>query len=166
MENAAKKRIERVGFPDFWEQAFDEVPEGFIACSELIDLENKLFEKPLSEPLHKVIRHLAKISANSLSALTTLLLNGYGPDGMKVARGIFETSSTVEYLIKHPDELEDYFDFEAITAKRRLDWMDARYPELVHGEFLLMRRSAFGITHDNVPASDKVSTPLVWTPDS
>src|SRR5688572_30405510 len=86
MGNAAKKRIERVGFPDFWEQAFDEVPEGFIACSELIDLENKLFEKSLSEPLHKVIRHLAKISANSVSALTTLLLNGYGPDAMKVAR--------------------------------------------------------------------------------
>ena len=24
-------------------------------------------------------------------------------------------------------------------------------------------RQAFGITRDNVPASDKVSTPLVWT---
>jgi hypothetical protein len=36
----------------------------------------------------------------------------------------------------------------------------------VHGEFLLMRQSAFGITHDNVPASDKVSTPLVGTPGS
>jgi hypothetical protein len=33
----------------------------------------------------------------------------------------------------------------------------------VHGEFLLMRQSAFGITHENVPASDKVSAPLVWT---
>src|SRR5262249_31417078 len=36
----------------------------------------------------------------------------------------------------------------------------------VPGEFLIMRQSAFGITHDNVPASDKVSTPLVWTPGS
>jgi 2-methylcitrate dehydratase PrpD len=36
----------------------------------------------------------------------------------------------------------------------------------VHVEFLLMRQSAFGITHDNVPARDKVSTPLVWTPGS
>jgi hypothetical protein len=36
----------------------------------------------------------------------------------------------------------------------------------VYGEFLLMRQSAFGITHENVPASDKVSIPLVWTPGS
>jgi hypothetical protein len=36
----------------------------------------------------------------------------------------------------------------------------------VHGEFALMRQSAFGITHDKLPASDKVSTPLVWTPGS
>jgi hypothetical protein len=28
-----------------------------------------------------------------------------------------------------------------------------------------MRQLAFGITHDNVPASDEVSTPLVWIPD-
>jgi hypothetical protein len=35
----------------------------------------------------------------------------------------------------------------------------------VHSEILLMRQSAFGITHDNVLASDKVSTPPVWIPD-
>ncbi len=47
------KQVELVGFPDFWEEAFAEEPEVFMACSELINLENKLFEKPLSEPLHK-----------------------------------------------------------------------------------------------------------------
>ncbi len=94
-------------------------------------MENALFAKSISEPLHKVMRHLAKMAANSLGALTTLLLNGYGHDGMKIARGIFETSVTIAYLRKHPDELEDYFDFQEILTKRRLDYYDRRYPELV-----------------------------------
>lgn len=123
--------ITMVGFPQFWQKAFDECPAAFIAVAKLPQLQNALFAKSLSEPLHKVIRHLAKISANSLGALTTLLFNGYGNDGMKVARSIFEISVTIAYLRKHPDELEDYFDFDSISRKRHMDYYERRYPELV-----------------------------------
>jgi len=54
------------------------------ATSPPIDLENKIFERPLKGPLHKVIRHLAKMAGNSLSALTTLLMNGYSHGAMKM----------------------------------------------------------------------------------
>src|SRR5262249_10605546 len=109
--------IGRVGFPDFWDRAYAVKPQAFDATHALIDLENKIFAKEVSEPLHKVIRMLGRISGNSLSALTTMLLNGYSHDGMKIARAIFEASVTAAYLIKHPDELEDYFDFAYIVAK-------------------------------------------------
>src|SRR2546427_12240075 len=105
-----KQKIVRVGFPDFWQTAYETKPEAFYATSGMTDLENRVFAKPLEEPLHKVIRHLAKMSGNCLSALTTLLLNGYSHDAMKIARGIFESSVTVAYLIQHPDELDDFFD--------------------------------------------------------
>ena len=127
------EKVQMVGFPDFWQTGHHENPAAFKAVAELRQLENALFAKPISEPLHKVMRHLAKVSANSLRALTTLLLNGYGHDGMKIARGIFEASVTVAYLRKHPNELEDYFDFESVLTKRRLDYHDRRYPELVKG---------------------------------
>ena len=39
------------------------------------------------------------------------------------------------------------------------------HPDRVHGEFLLMLQSAFGITRDNESACDKVSTPPVWIRD-
>lgn len=125
------EKLRMVGFPDLWQAGHDENPSAFKAIAGLSQLENALFAKSISEPLHKVMRHLAKIAANSLDALTTLLLNGYGHDGMKIARGIFEASVTIAYLRTHPEEVEDYFDFRKILVKRRLDYYDRRYPELV-----------------------------------
>jgi hypothetical protein len=123
--------IKMVGFQDFWQVAHSECPEAFMAVAELTKLHNAIFAKSISEPLHKVIRRLAKVAANSLGALTTLLLNGYGNDAMKIARSLYEISVTVAYLRKHPDELEDYFDFVHIETKRKLDYYDQRYPEFV-----------------------------------
>ncbi len=86
------------------------------------------------------MHHLAKIAANSVGALTTLLLNGYGPDAMSIARGILEKSMVVAYLIKNPDKLDDYFDFRYIYEKRKMDHYDKRYPELNEARMTSDRR--------------------------
>jgi hypothetical protein len=49
----------------------------------------------------------------------------------------------------------------AALAISALTWYDER----VHGEFLLMPRLAFGITHDNVSASDNISSLPAWVPE-
>lgn len=133
-------RIEMVGFPKFWDTAHAEKPEAFKAINELVSLQNRLFEKPVGEPLHRVVRHLTKIGANSVSALTTLLLNGYGPDAMSIARGILEKSIVVAFLIKHPDKLDDYLDYQYITNKRKMDQYDKRYPEYAAEKMSSTRR--------------------------
>src|SRR5262249_28760641 len=84
-----------------------------------------------SEPLHKVVRAIAKSTVNSLGALTTLLLNGYGNDAMKVARGMFENSVIVLFLVRHPESLDDYFDYYYVKTKKQLDYLDNYDPELV-----------------------------------
>jgi hypothetical protein len=84
-----------------------EKPEAFEAVIELVGLQNRIFEKPVGEPLPRIVRHLSKITANSVSAVTTLLLNGYGHDAMSIARGILEKSILVEYLIQNPAKLDD-----------------------------------------------------------
>src|SRR6266542_4202766 len=123
-------RIEQVGFPDFWQKAHEVRPQAFKAISELMRLQQKLFLQPLSEPLHKVIRHIAKITINSMGALTTLLMNGYGNDGMKIARSMYEAAVTVRYLRNNPTRLANYLDYQYVLVKRQLDYLDSNYPDL------------------------------------
>lgn len=126
-------KIEHVGFPGFWQKSHNICPVAFKAISDLIPLQDKLFSQPLSEPLHKVIRHIAKITINSLGALTTLLLNGYGNDGMKIARSMYEAAITARYLRKHPVKLTDYLDYYHVRVKKQLDYLDKNDPAQTKG---------------------------------
>ena len=87
-----------VGFPEFWQQAYDVKPAAFQAIKELEPIQVDLLEKYVCDPLHKVTLRLAKITYQSLGALTVLLLNGHGGEGMMVARSMFEASVTIKYL--------------------------------------------------------------------
>lgn len=99
---------------------------------ELMPLQNDIFRKPISEPLHKVISYITKIVSNSLGALITLALNGYGSDAMRIARSMFEGAVTVGYLKLHPDQLDDYLDFHWIRQKRLYDYTAKYQPEELH----------------------------------
>ena len=123
--------LEMVGFPAFWNQVHDRYPLAFGAIHRLHSIQADLFAKPLEEPLYYVIRHISKVAFNSLGALTIVVLNGYGHDGMKIARSMFEADVTVQYLAKHPHKLDDYLDFHHITTKKNLDYLDKYAPEVV-----------------------------------
>jgi hypothetical protein len=90
-----------------------------------------LFSLAHSEALHRVCRHLSKSAANSVGAVLLLGMNGYGYDGIKIARNMFEAAVTVAYLRKHPDEFDDYFDFHFIVAMKRHKFMEKHAPELL-----------------------------------
>jgi hypothetical protein len=113
----------QVGFPEFWQKAHDKYPNAFKAIHDLMLIQQAIFLKSLSEPLHKVIRHLSKITMNSLGALTTLVLNGYGNDAMKIARGMFENAINVCYLQKYPAELDNFMDYYWVQKHRMLEYI-------------------------------------------
>ncbi len=117
------RRLSAVGFPDFWQHAYDNYAKSFEAAAELTSIGNEAFNAPLAEPLHKVARHIAKTVWNSFGALMVLVLNGYGPDAMKIARGMFEASVTLGYLRLHPLDVDNYIDFHAVIQKRLFDQM-------------------------------------------
>jgi hypothetical protein len=123
------RKLEVVGFPDFWQHVHDSYAKSFEAAAELTSIGNEAFNVPLAEPLHKVARHIAKTVWNSFGALMVLVLNGYGPDAMKIARGMFEASVTLGYLRIHPDQVDDYIDFHAVIRKRLHDYMKQSSPD-------------------------------------
>jgi hypothetical protein len=119
----------QMGYPDFWPVVLRK-HERFLALTQTIGpLIDDLFSEAHTEPLHKVCRHLSKMVANSVGAVLLLGMNGYGHDGIKIARTMFEAAVTVAYLRKHPDEFDDYFDFHFIVAMQRHRYMENHAPE-------------------------------------
>jgi hypothetical protein len=57
-----------------------------------------------------------------------LVLNGYGADAMKIARGMFEASVTLGYLRIHPGLIDDYLDYHFVIQKRLYDAMKDSSP--------------------------------------
>jgi hypothetical protein len=130
MDNASTQKVVGVGFSEFWQKAHDKFPKFFgVASIELVSIGNTSFNAPLSEPFHKLARHLARMVWNSFGSVLVLALNGCGVDAMKIARGMFETSVTLGYLRLHPDCIDDYFDYHFVIQKQRSDFMREHAPE-------------------------------------
>jgi uncharacterized protein DUF5677 len=119
-----------VGYPDFWQHVHDQLPKFFGTASlELVDIGNTAFRGSLSDPLHKIARHLARMTWNSIGSVSLLALNGSGVDAMKIARGMFETSVTLGYLRVHPEQVDDYLDYHCVIQKQRLDFTKEHEPD-------------------------------------
>src|SRR5438093_5111341 len=56
-----------VGFPQFWQTAYDLRPAAFEANHALDKVQMPLLRKPVRNPLQAVIRHMTRINLNSLS---------------------------------------------------------------------------------------------------
>jgi hypothetical protein len=117
------------GFPEFWDTVHAKYRVYFDASALLQPLVNRIKQQAPTQPLHKVVRRLTIVAANSYGALITLVLNGYGNDAMKIARSIFEADVTVGYLRRHPEELDDYLDYDCIQQKHLYDYVLKYCPE-------------------------------------
>ena len=87
---------------------------------------NPVLDVPIGEPLHKVVRFMAKIVANDFGGLLILALYGYGVSGAKVARSMFEASVNAAYLAKHPKCVDDYIELSRRREKEVLRPDEAR----------------------------------------
>lgn len=116
------------GFPEFWQKAHDYNPEFFRAAWDLVPLVNKFLQPPVRGSLAIVEYFLVAIAANSFGSLITLVLNGYGLDAVRIARGMYEAAVNAGYLKLHPTELDDYIDFHWIRQKKFYDYLRQKRP--------------------------------------
>jgi hypothetical protein len=118
-------------FEDFRARMYEKYESSLRASMELARISNGLFKCPLRVPLHKIIRFIARIVVNSNGAVMALAVNGYGNDAMRVARSIFEGSTTVAYLRSHPELVDDYIDFYPIRKWQLYEDLLSTAPECV-----------------------------------
>ena len=88
-----------------------------------------MFGVGMSESMHKICRHLAKMVSNFLNAVLLLGMNGFGIDALKIARTMLEKTINIAYLRQHPEEFDDYYDFHLVVAMKRQQYMELYSPQ-------------------------------------
>ena len=117
------------GFPDFWDTVVNRFPKFFEAAKEVGPLSNEVFSVPVTDWLHLLTRNLAKSVVNSFGSLLVLCMNGYGFDALKISRSMFEAAVTIAYLRRHPDQMDDFVEYDWIKKKRFAEDMEKYDPE-------------------------------------
>jgi hypothetical protein len=141
--------VSMVGFPEFWQAAFNLNRGAFEEVRRIGEIQNKIFTTAPENPLERVLRHLARNAINTLGAALTLCLNGYGHDAMKLAHSTYEAHLNAAYLEKHPDEIDDYIDFYHVLVKDELNYLDQSNPTLTE-ELPADRREEINKEYDRV----------------
>jgi|SRR5271157_15495 len=118
------------GFPDFWDTVVERFPKFFAAAKEVGPLSNEAFAVPVTEWLHLLTRNLAKSVVNSFGSLLILCMNGYGFDGLKISRSMFEGAVNVAFLCRHPEQMDDFVEYDWIKKRKFVDEMEKYNPEL------------------------------------
>ncbi len=117
----SKLRVQ-AGFPHFWQTSYDAYPQFFSAAVNLMKTANQFLDEPVKGRLCRVLRFMLGAVSNSLGAVMTPALNGYGHDAVRIARSMFETAVNAEYIRRDPCELNDFLDFHWIRLRQTVDY--------------------------------------------
>jgi hypothetical protein len=122
------------GFPEMWQPVYNKY-KGFFDCAvKLQPIVGDMLNRPVEGQLLHTVGRMAAAAANSYCALLTLALNGYGHDAMKIARSVFEIELNILRLKAHPDEIDDFLNFNFIQQKLLYDTFDEEQKQQVTTE--------------------------------
>jgi hypothetical protein len=122
------------GFPEMWQPVYDKYKLFFEAANKLQPIINEMTRRPLSGQLPRIACRMVLAAGNTLGALLTLVLNGYGHDAMRLARSIYETELNIVWLKKHPEDVTDFVDYLVIRNKQTYDQMNKEQQQQVSKE--------------------------------
>jgi hypothetical protein len=122
------------GFPEMWQPVYEKYQAFFEAALALQPIVNQMTSQPLNGRLSGIVCRIVFAAANTMGAMLTLVLNGYGHDAMKLARSIYEAELNILWLKNHPADIEDFIDYDAIQQKQLYDAMDEEQQRAVSKE--------------------------------
>jgi hypothetical protein len=116
--------ISAAGFPDWWQPVYDKYRPFFDATIRMYAIVNEMRQRDVPEHLAQIVGRMVFVAVNTYGAIQTLVLNGYGPDAVKLSRGIYEAEVNILWLKSHPEDLRDFLDYHSINQKELYDAMD------------------------------------------
>lgn len=105
------------GFQEEWNHFRERNPRFEEVLPRLHELRSGVFDRELdsSEPIERFVMLYGRMCMEEFFEILLMCGNGYGIGAQKILRGFWEKAVTLEYLIAHPDELDDFFDYHHIT---------------------------------------------------
>ncbi len=110
-----------IGYPERW-AAFNQRNSKFVAdCyPALVRTSEKLLNRwvPIETVADDIIFLLGRTSFEDYCELWVLAGNGYGIGAYKILRGLYEKVVTLGYLVKHPSEIQRFYEYEIVQRRR------------------------------------------------
>jgi hypothetical protein len=105
------------GFQEEWSHFRERNPRLELAFPRLNDLRSAVFDRQFtsSEPIDRFVMLYGRMCMEEFYEILLMCGNGYGVGGQKLLRAFWEKAVTLEYLIRHPDELDDFVDYHHVT---------------------------------------------------
>lgn len=100
------------------------------ALWELVVVAQAVLGKTQTGAYERTLRYFGISLVNSSVAVAILCNAGHGADAVKIARSMFETHVTFRYLLRRPQELKDFLDFDAAAPYKRLQYYKSNLPGL------------------------------------
>ena len=75
--------------------------------------------------LEKVAFALGRLAVEDFMEILLVAGNGYGVAGLKLLRSMFERMVTMMYLIRHPDEVENFLGFHWVHLRKTVNHLKA-----------------------------------------
>ena len=127
-------RVVAAGFPEMWQPVYQKYKLFFDCAAKLRPIVGEMISTPLSGHLLIIAGHILAAVVNSYGALVTLVLNGYGYDAVRIARSIYEAELNILWLKNHPEDVDDFLDYNVIQQKQHDDAMDEEQKNAVPAE--------------------------------
>lgn len=105
-----------IGSPEEWRRFAEDHPVFMQRLPKLRSTFNKIIARQAEGqmPVDRVLMTLGWICAHTFEEILVLCGNGLGIGGLKLLRGLFENAVTMQYLSAFPEEVQKFFDYNAI----------------------------------------------------
>lgn len=113
-----------MGFANFeeWERfnaTYTVFVEGYPAIEAMRDI---VFSRQMvGEVIDRVVFGLGWLCFEDWQEITVLCGNGFGIGALKLLRGMYERQVTASYLSQHPNEVDDFMDFDFVQRRKGLN---------------------------------------------
>lgn len=109
------------GFEQEWHNFERRHPEFINRFHDLVKAIPRAFPTiHLAEPADRTIYFLARTCAEDFQEILLLCGNGYGIGAEKLLRGMYERAVTAAYLHEHPEEAQNFLDYEKVSQHKML----------------------------------------------
>jgi hypothetical protein len=94
-------------------------PQFYAAFQRLVELSNTgLGPRTISSRLEDVSHRLSNTCRNDFLSILFLIINGHGIAATQLLRSLYERSVTLAYIIKHPEKVDRFIQYAAVTEYR------------------------------------------------